>query len=65
MSLKFRDEEERQELVRLHAEVYRRARHGDIKLDVLQAPVAYAVRALQKGCNGRKKGTIAAQKEQE
>ena len=30
MSLKFRDDEERQTVVRLHAELYRRARLGEI-----------------------------------
>ena len=35
MSLKFRDEAERQELVRLHAELYWRARAGEISADEL------------------------------
>ena len=65
MSLKFRDEEERQELVRLHAEVYRRARHGDITLDELVRLSRTLFEHYRKGLKPAKNGTIAAQEDDE
>ena len=59
-SLKFRDEGERRELVRLHAEVYRRARHGEINLDEAMRQSLELQRAHKALGSGSKRATKAA-----
>ena len=65
MSLKFRDEEERQTVVRLHAELYRRARLGEITTREMLRLSRALIAPYQKGLQGAQGGTIEAQKEQE
>ena len=65
MSLKFRDEEERQTVVRLHAELYRRARLGEITTSEMLRLSRALIGPYQKKPEREQSGTIEAQKEQE
>ena len=65
MSLKFRDDEERQTVVRLHAELYRRARLGEITTREMLRLSRALIGPYQKKPEREQSGTIEAQKEQE
>ena len=60
MPLKFRDEAERQELVRRHAELYRRARAGEIRADELVRQSQEMIKAHRARDVGLKKAAAVA-----
>ena len=61
MAFKFLDDEERQAVARLHAEIYRRAREGEITIDEMERLAAELLKPYRNGGIKARKARLVRQ----